>query len=85
MEKKINKKVIKAKIGFVVSDKMEKTVVVEVNRLKMHPIYRKKYKVSKRYKAHDQDNQFKVGDKVAIIETKPLSKGKKWIAKEINS
>ncbi len=86
MEKKINnKKTAKIKIGIVVSDKMDKTVVVKVDSLKIHPIYRKKYKVSKRYKAHDQDNSFKIGEKVALEETKPFSKEKKWIAKKINS
>ena len=82
MEKNINnKKTAKKKIGVIVSDKMDKTVVVKVDSLKMHPIYRKKYKVSKRYKAHDQDNNLKIGDKVTLEETKPFSKEKKWIAK----
>lgn len=82
MEKNINNnKTAKKKIGIVVSDKMDKTVVVKVDSLKMHPIYRKKYKVSKRYKAHDQDNNLKIGDKVTLEETKPFSKEKKWIAK----
>ncbi|MCK4592182.1 30S ribosomal protein S17 [Candidatus Parcubacteria bacterium] len=75
----------KGKIGVVISDKMDKTVVVKVDRLKMHPIYRKKYKVSKKYKAHDAENKFKIGDKVKIIEIKPISKEKKWIAKEVKS
>jgi len=70
----------KGKIGIVVSDKMDKTVVVKIDRLKMHPIYRKKYKVSKKYKAHDAENKFKIGDKVKIVEVKPISKEKKWIA-----
>jgi small subunit ribosomal protein S17 len=75
----------KEKIGIVVSDKMDKTVVVKIDRLKMHPIYRKKYKISKKYKAHDIENKFKVGDKVKIIESKPISKEKKWVAKEVKS
>ncbi len=75
----------KGKIGIVVSDKMDKTVVVKIDRLKMHPIYRKKYKISKKYKAHDAENKFKIGDKVKIIEVKPMSKEKKWIAKEVKS
>ena len=75
----------KGKIGIVVSDKMDKTVVVKIDRLKMHPIYRKKYKISKKYKAHDAENKFKIGDKVKIIEVKPMSKEKKWIAKEVES
>jgi small subunit ribosomal protein S17 len=70
----------KKRIGTVVSDKMDKTVVVEIVTLKTHPIYRKKYKSSKRYKAHDEKNEFKVGDKVSIVECKPLSRDKRWIA-----
>lgn len=69
-------------VGVVVSDKMDKTIVVETIRLKTHPKYKKQYKVSKRYKAHDEKNQFKEGDKVVIVETRPLSKDKKWIALE---
>lgn len=62
--------------GVVVSDKMNKTVVVAVTTYKKHPKYQKYYKTTKRYKAHDEVNQFKVGDKVKIISTKPLSKDK---------
>jgi small subunit ribosomal protein S17 len=80
-EEKKNAK--KGKVGVVVSDKMDKTVVVKVDRLKMHPKYKKKYKVSKKYKAHDGENKFKVGDKVEIIEVRPISKDKKWVAREI--
>jgi small subunit ribosomal protein S17 len=69
-------------VGVVVSDKMDKTIVVETVILKNHPKYKKQYKVSKRYKAHDEKNQFKEGDKVVIVETRPLSKDKKWIALE---
>ena len=66
------------KVGIVVSDKMDKTVVVEIVTLKTHPIYRKKYKSSKKYKAHDEENIFKIGDKVTIVECKPLSRDKRW-------
>ena len=66
-------------IGTVVSDKMIKTVVVEISRLKMHPKYKKQYKVSARYKAHDEQRQYHVGDRVVIRETRPLSKEKRWI------
>ena len=66
----------------VVSDKMNKTAVVAVTRLKEHPIYRKRYKVTKKYKAHDEGNEYKIGDKVFIRETKPISKDKKWIIVE---
>ena len=65
--------------GIVVSDKMTKTVVVEISRLKKHPKYRKYFEVSKRYKAHDPESQFHVGDKVLIKETKPISKEKRWM------
>ena len=64
--------------GVVVSNKMAKTVVVAVNTLKAHPKYLKRYLVTRRYKAHDSENKFKVGDKVRIVETRPMSKGKKW-------
>ena len=62
--------------GVVVSDKMDKTVIVSVSRFIKHPLYGKFYKVSKKYKAHDQENKYKVGDEVAIVETRPFSKGK---------
>ncbi|HAU07380.1 MAG: 30S ribosomal protein S17 [Candidatus Yanofskybacteria bacterium GW2011_GWF1_44_227] len=65
--------------GVVVSDKMDKTVVIEILRLKKHPKYKKFYKVSKRFKAHDEENKYHVGDNVLIKETKPISKDKKWI------
>jgi len=64
--------------GTVSSDKMAKTVVVDVNTIKTHPKYLKRYLMTKKYKAHDPENRFKVGDKVRIQETKPMSKGKKW-------
>lgn len=62
--------------GVVVSDKMDKTVVVSVSRLVKHPLYGKFYQVNKKYKAHDEENKYKVGDKVEIMETKPISKDK---------
>ncbi len=65
--------------GIVVSDKMQKTRVVAVTRLKKHPRYHKYYKVTKKFKAHDEKNEYKVGDKVIIQETRPLSKEKRWI------
>ncbi|MEK7582383.1 MAG: 30S ribosomal protein S17 [Patescibacteria group bacterium] len=65
--------------GTVVSDKMMKTVVVEVTRLKLHPKYKKQFKVSTKYKAHDAEQQYHIGDKVVIRETRPISKDKKWI------
>ncbi len=65
--------------GTVSSDKMDKTVTVVVSRFKKHPIYKKYFSVVKKYKAHDEDNTFKVGDKVKIKESKPISKNKKWV------
>lgn len=62
--------------GIVVSDKMDKTVIVSVSRFIKHPLYGKFYKVSKKYKAHDEDNKYKVGDKVEIVETRPISRDK---------
>ncbi|OGI95644.1 30S ribosomal protein S17 [Candidatus Nomurabacteria bacterium RIFCSPLOWO2_01_FULL_42_17] len=62
--------------GVVVSDKMDKTVVVAVSRFIEHPLYGKFYKVSKKYKAHDEENKYKVGDNVEIAETRPISKDK---------
>lgn len=72
--------------GTVVSDKMDKTVVVAVNTTKEHPIYRKKYKVTTRFKAHDADNTCKEGDLVEITETRPLSKDKRWeVARKVSA
>ncbi|MGN0904078.1 MAG: 30S ribosomal protein S17 [Alphaproteobacteria bacterium] len=64
--------------GVVVSDKMDKTVVVKVERRIMHPIYKKFIRRSKKYAAHDEQNQFKIGDVVRIRECRPLSKSKTW-------
>lgn len=69
---------IRRLIGFVRSDKMQKTVVVEVMRYKMDPLYKKYVKVRRRYKAHDEQNEYKIGDRVEIIEHRPLSKEKRW-------
>jgi len=68
----------KARIGRVVSDKMDKTVVVEVVRQFPHKLYKKIIKRSKRFKAHDEENACNVGDLVRIMETRPLSKQKRW-------
>lgn len=64
--------------GTVVSDKGDKTVVVLVERRVMHPVYKKFIRQSKKYAAHDENNQFKVGDMVEIIECRPISKRKRW-------
>lgn len=73
-----NKKIKRKLEGAVVSDKMQKTVVVAVTRLKWHPKYKKQYKVTKRFKAHDEKGEYRSGDKVVIEETRPLSKEKRW-------
>ena len=75
-ENKKNKKTLK---GIVVSDAMDKTVVVEVGRFVKHPKYKKFYTINKKYHAHDETNQYKIGDKVEIIETKPISKKKSFM------
>ena len=68
----------KVLIGTVVSDKMDKTVVVQVKRLFIHPIYKKYVRRNAKYKAHDATNQCGIGDKVQIIESRPMSKDKHW-------
>jgi small subunit ribosomal protein S17 len=65
-------------VGRVRSDKMDKTVVVEVVRFKLDPVYKKYLRVRKRYQAHDEENAYRVGDRVEIIEHRPLSKNKRW-------
>jgi len=65
--------------GTIVSDKMAKTAVVEIIRWRRHPKYLKYYKISTRFKAHDEKKEYKVGDKVVIQETRPISKEKRWI------
>ncbi len=64
--------------GKVVSDKMDKTIVVLVSRLRRHPRYQRRYKIDKRYKVDDEKNEYKVGDQVVIKEGRPMSKSKKW-------
>ena len=73
----------KSQIGVVVSDKMDKTVVVRIDRLVKHSVYNKYIKRSAKYKAHDSDNSCKVGDRVLIVETRPLSKDKCWKVRQI--
>jgi len=65
--------------GVVVSDKMNKTIVVEVNRLRKHPKYKKYFKITRKFKVHDENNIYRTGDKVSIQETRPISKDKRWI------
>lgn len=76
---------VKERIGLVVSDKMQKTVVVAVENRSSHTKYGKIVVRTKKYKAHDEENQCKEGDRVRITETRPLSKTKRWIVAEILS
>lgn len=73
----------KSRTGIVVSDKMQKTIVVEIVRKAKHPLYGKTVKVTKKYKVHDEEGKAKVGDKVLITETRPLSKDKRWLLVEV--
>lgn len=68
----------KVRVGKVTSDKMDKTVVVAVERITRHPLYGKLMRKTKKYKAHDEENACRVGDKVRIMEVRPLSKEKRW-------
>jgi len=68
----------KVRMGTVQSDKMDKTITVRVETVKQHPLYKKTIKTSKKYKAHDENNEAKTGDVVKIMETRPLSKDKRW-------
>ena len=73
----------KTKVGIVVSDKMDKTVVVLVERLVLHSVYKRRVKKLSRFKTHDKDNSAHIGDKVKIKETRPLSKDKRWYITKI--
>ncbi len=73
----------KTRTGVVVSDKMQKTIVVEIVRKAKHPLYGKTMTLTKRYKVHDEENKAKLGDKVLITETRPLSKDKRWRLVEV--
>lgn len=68
----------KVRTGIVVSDKMDKTVVVAIETFKTHPLYKKQMKRTTKFKAHDEENACGIGDKVEIMETRPLSKDKRW-------
>ena len=68
----------KVKIGTVTSDKMDKTVVVAIETFVTHPLYKKQLKRTTKFKAHDEENACGIGDKVEIMETRPLSKDKRW-------
>lgn len=73
----------KVRIGTVVSDKMDKTVVVAVEQLVLHPLYGRTVRRTKRLKAHDENNTCRVGDQVRVMETRPLSKEKRWRVVEV--
>lgn len=73
----------RTKVGRVVSDKMDKTVVVSVERLRRHPIYKRVVRLSTKFQAHDQENTARVGDTVRIEESRPLSRSKRWRVVEV--
>jgi small subunit ribosomal protein S17 len=73
----------KTQIGIVVSDKMDKTVVVKVDRMVKHPVYSKYIRRTAKYKAHDEQNSCKIGDRVVMVESRPLSKDKCWSIRQI--
>ena len=73
----------KVRVGKVVSDKMDKTVVIAIERLVQHPLYKKSIKKTVRLKAHDENNDSHIGDVVSIMETRPLSKDKRWRLVEV--
>ncbi|MBK9013139.1 MAG: 30S ribosomal protein S17 [Saprospiraceae bacterium] len=73
-----SRKLRKSRVGVVVSNKMMKTISVKVERRLQHPLYGKSVKLSKKFMAHDENNDCKIGDKVRISETRPLSKNKRW-------
>lgn len=75
----------KERVGVVVSDVQDKTIVVNVDRRKQHPLYKKVVRVSKKFTAHDENNEARKGDTVRIVETRPLSKQKRWRLLEIIS
>ncbi len=79
----VNRASRKTRVGLVVSDKMEKTVVVSIERRVQHPVYGKMVRRTKRFKAHDEMNEAKTGDTVRIMETRPMSKDKRWRVVEI--
>jgi small subunit ribosomal protein S17 len=73
----------RTKVGRVVSDKMDKTVVVSVERLRRHPIYKRVVRLSSKFKAHDEENTARVGDTVRIEESRPLSRDKRWTVVQV--
>jgi small subunit ribosomal protein S17 len=78
-----NRKQRKVRTGVVISNKMDKTVVVEVSRTVVHPVYKKYVRRRKRFMAHDEENRCNIGDQVMIVETRPLSRHKNWRVRTI--
>lgn len=75
----VKREIIRKKFsGIVVSDKSDKTIIVRVDSVKIHPKYKKRYTISRKYKVHDEKNEFKVDDKVVFVECRPLSRDKRW-------
>ncbi len=83
MVRAMDKKHKNTKVGIVVSDKMDKTVVVRVDRYLLHPMYKKFVRKTKKFMAHDENNACNIGDRVRIVESRPLSRRKRWIVTEI--
>jgi small subunit ribosomal protein S17 len=82
-EQTLTRNLRKTRIGIITSDKMEKTVTVAVERRVKHPLYGKFMKKTKKYHAHDEENTARIGDRVRIMETRPLSKSKRWRLVEV--
>ena len=82
-EKTLTRNLRKTRIGIITSDKMEKTITVAVERRVKHPLYGKFMKKTKKYHAHDEENTARIGDRVRIMETRPLSKSKRWRLVEV--
>ncbi len=83
MVRTMDKKQKNTKVGIVVSNKMDKSVVVKVNRYVLHPVYKKFVRKTKKFMAHDENNSCNIGDKVRIVESRPLSRRKRWVVTEI--
>jgi small subunit ribosomal protein S17 len=78
VETAVRENMRKERVGIVVSDKMQKTIVVQIRRKALHPLYNKVVEKANKFKVHDEKNEAKVGDRVVISETRPLSKDKRW-------
>ncbi len=83
MVRAMDKKQKNIKVGIIVSNKMEKSVVVKVDRYVLHPVYKKFVRKTKKFMAHDENNSCNIGDRVKIVESRPLSRRKRWVVTEI--